>query len=84
MIECAHWSECNVGGGGCCAIGKYGGKPAMDVCLQHCPDYDGPPRGMGDRVAATIKRVTRGKVGSCGGCGKRQMALNRLLPARSS
>jgi len=42
---------------------------------------DGPtPKkpGLGDRVAATIKRATRGKLKPCGGCRRRQRWLNRL------
>lgn len=36
MIECDHWSECGVSGGGCCAAGHYGGRPSIGVCGQ-CP-----------------------------------------------
>lgn len=37
-------------------------------------------RGLGDRVAKAIERTTRGRVKSCGGCKKRQGALNRMMP----
>lgn len=36
VIECDHWSECNVTSGGCCAAGHYGGRPSLGVCGQ-CP-----------------------------------------------
>ena len=36
MIECDHWTACNVNGGGCCAAGHYGGRPSFGVCKQ-CP-----------------------------------------------
>lgn len=39
-----------------------------------------PSRGLGDTVARFIKRVTFGRVKPCGGCRKRQRALNRLVP----
>ena len=78
---CSHWSDCGVLGGGCCAIGNYGGKPSAGLCAR-CPDYDGPARGAGDVIADTIKRVTKSKVKPCGGCQKRRAALNKLLPKR--
>jgi hypothetical protein len=41
-----------------------------------------PSRGLGDTIANFIKTVTFGKVKPCGGCKKRQEALNRLAPYR--
>lgn len=42
-----------------------------------------PPRsrGLGDKVARTIQRVTGGKVKPCGGCKQRQAKLNHWFPA---
>ena len=37
-------------------------------------------KGLGDRVAAGIKRVTFGLVKPCSGCVKRQAKLNQLFP----
>jgi hypothetical protein len=37
-------------------------------------------RGLGDTVAKAIHKVTRGAVQPCGGCKKRQAALNKLVP----
>lgn len=37
-------------------------------------------RGLGDTLARVIKAITFGKVSPCGGCAKRQEALNRLVP----
>ena len=34
MIDCDHWSACNVTGGGCCAAGHFGGRPSLGVCRQ--------------------------------------------------
>jgi len=42
--------------------------------------YEGRSRGLGDTVAKVIKAVTFGRVKPCGGCKKRQAALNRLVP----
>jgi len=39
-------------------------------------------RGLGDTVAKAIHTVTGGLVKPCGGCKKRQEALNNLLPYR--
>lgn len=41
------------------------------------PDAPTPPRGLGDVVANLTKAVG---VKPCGGCQKRQEALNRLVP----
>lgn len=37
-------------------------------------------RGAGDKVARAITRVSRGRVRPCGGCKRRQAALNSMLP----
>jgi hypothetical protein len=37
-------------------------------------------RGFGDTIKSVIDKVTLGKVKPCGGCKKRQEALNKLLP----
>jgi len=37
-------------------------------------------RGLGDTIKRAIDKVTMGKVKPCGGCKKRQEALNKLLP----
>lgn len=34
---CDNWSECAVKGGGCCALGLYGGKPSYGICTKACP-----------------------------------------------
>lgn len=31
-IACQHWSACGVKGGGCCALGKFGGRPSAGLC----------------------------------------------------
>lgn len=75
-MTCRHWSDCGVAMGGCCALGRYGGKPSLGTCRQ-CPEYDGPPRGAGDLVAAVTKAVG---IQPCGGCKERQKKLNAMLP----
>lgn len=84
MSKCKHWTDCGVAGGGCCAKGLYGGKPSAGVCLRVCPEYDGPARGAGDALAKAIHTLTAGLVKPCGGCRKRQAALNAALPIRQS
>jgi hypothetical protein len=42
-----------------------------------------PSRGLGDTVAKAIQTVSRGKIKPCGGCKKRQTALNKLVPYKS-
>ena len=84
MITCTHWRDCNVDNGGCCAINKYS-KPSIAVCLRVCTENVQSSQGLGDTIAKTIERVTRGrvkpKVGKedCG-CNKRRKLLNRAFP----
>ena len=40
-VECTHWSECGVTGGGCCTANHYE-RPSFGVCLTVCKHYDGP------------------------------------------
>lgn len=35
-IPCEHWRDCGIRHGGCCAIGKYGGKPSNGTCAIAC------------------------------------------------
>ena len=49
------------------------------VELHACPKEKFPARGAGDVVAKVTNALG---IKKCGGCAKRQKALNRLLPAR--
>ena len=40
----------------------------------------GNDKGIGDTVERGIKKITRGKVKSCGGCQKRKDFLNEYFP----
>tara|TARA_R110000824_G_scaffold78157_1_gene197391 strand:- start:22 stop:348 length:327 start_codon:yes stop_codon:yes gene_type:complete len=86
MVKCIHWRDCNVNNGGCCAINKYS-HPSIAVCLQMCDENTEKPKGLGDTIARTIEKVTRGKLkpkkdGDCG-CNKRRKQLNKLLPYKN-
>ena len=39
-----------------------------------------PSKGLGDTVKKAIDKVTGGKIKPCGGCKKRQEALNKVMP----
>jgi hypothetical protein len=43
-----------------------------------------PSKGLGDTVKKVINKVTRGKVKPCGGCKKRQEALNKIMPYKGA
>lgn len=32
MIDCKHWRDCGVSGGGCCALQRFGGTPSHGCC----------------------------------------------------
>ena len=71
-----------------CSLGLFGGRPSPGVCAG-CEHYDGPARGLGDRVAAVtratgiaavagaLERVT----GRPCGCARRRAALNAAFPS---
>lgn len=60
MIECDHWSECGVRGGGCCAAGHYGGRPSLGVCGQ-CPNrlVQGTPVALSVGQTASVGFTSR-------------------------
>lgn len=74
--NCKHWKATQSRTGGACALGLFGGRPSHGVC-RACPDYDGPPRGAGDLVAAVTHAVG---IRPCGGCQKRRQRLNAAIP----
>ncbi len=88
--HCIHWKDCKVTGGGCCALGRFGGKPSHGICAI-CPDYAGRPRGLGDSVhrvaypaGQLINRLTGRKLfgnGTCN-CQKRRRRLNQWMAFR--
>jgi len=43
-VECEHWHDCGVYGGGCCKLKKYGGRPSEGTCHILClQDRWAPP-----------------------------------------
>jgi len=95
-MSCKHWKDCGVTNGGCCNINYYE-RPSLGVC-RICDKNTDPPKdvprikkqkvkkskGLGDTVKKIIDTVTRGKVKPCGGCKKRQEALNKLMPYKNN
>lgn len=41
-VECPQWSDCGVKGGGCCALGKFGGRPSRGTCHLICLGLSAP------------------------------------------
>ena len=74
-----------------CSLGLYGGRPSPGVCAQ-CEHYDGPARGLGDRVAAVTRatgiaaatRVVSRVTGKPCGCAQRRAALNERFPCTAA
>lgn len=62
------------------AAASFGHVVLPAVCGK-CRLYDGPARGLGDRIATVAKAVG---VKPCGGCQKRREALNAAFPAKDS
>ena len=69
------------------ALPLYGSEPSPGICA-HCEHYDGPARGLGDRVAAVTRatgiaaaaRVVSRVTGKPCGCARRRAALNAAFP----
>jgi hypothetical protein len=68
-----------------CTLGLFGGRPSPGVCAA-CDKYDGPTRGLGDVIHATltfsgIAAVAKAIAPDCG-CQKRRAALNERFPRK--
>ncbi len=85
---CRHWINCGVIGGGCCRLGRYGGKPSLGTC-RVCPHYLGLPRGPGDIVHlfanpiaqilnTVLHRKGKKKIGAHCRCAQRRREWNML------
>ena len=84
---CIHWKDCHVRGGGCCNLGRFGGKPSYGICAI-CPDHTGRPRGLGDWIyffahpaSRWINRLVRRPIfgrGKCR-CESRRQRLNQWI-----
>ena len=69
------------------ALPVYGAEPSPGICAQ-CEHYDGPARGLGDRVAAVTRatgiaaaaRVVSRVTGKPCGCSQRRAKLNAAFP----
>ena len=78
-INCEHWSDCGISGGGCCGIKKFGAKPSRGVCLTICKlnaeqEYTFPKTKVaGDDEAKS----------NCSSCSKVK-GLKRLLQGSAS
>jgi len=82
-------SECKYKIGLFCSRGHFNNQPSKDDCAS-CMDYEGKPRGFGDKVnrlakatgiEAVAKRVEK-KTGKPCGCGKRRAKLNKMFPVK--
>ncbi len=75
-LTCPHWSDCGMDApAGCCALGKYGGRPSYGVCLKICknntetettPFWDGkiPPLPLpGEMPTASLLDKMKGAAG---------------------
>lgn len=79
-INCKYWS------GGICSLG-YGAessKPTAHEC-SYCWKrveirVESESVGLGDTVKKFIDKVSLRRIKQCGGCKKRQQALNKLMP----
>ncbi len=75
--ECKHWKEASPMLGNC-GKGHFNGLIVTPNVCSTCADYDGPDRGLGDKVKKVIDKATGGRVKQCGSCGKRRAKLNNI------
>lgn len=60
-IDCEHWANCGICGGGCCAISLYGGRPSLGtcaVCVQRKPTAPGFVQKVAHGLVGIAKAVT--------------------------
>ena len=89
MVKCKYWKDCGIKGGGCCSKNLYGGKPSLGIC-SICSEYDGPPRGAGDRIEKFTKltgikslvEAASNKMGKDCGCADRRISMNEQFPSK--
>lgn len=88
-MNCPYLNESGIRGGGNCAL--RGVSVSFGVCAYSCAEHNGEwrsklkealkqplgVRGLGDVVAKMTSAVG---IKPCGGCKKRQEALNKLVP----
>jgi hypothetical protein len=60
-----------------CSLGIYHGSISPAVCGV-CTDFNGPVRGIGDRIAKVTDAF---HIPKCGGCKKRQIKWNGPVTA---
>ena len=72
-----HWEYLEFGTG-VCGKGLHDGEIEAPEVFDECPEYNGPDRGLGDKVSRIIKKATNGRLKPCGGCAKRRHLLNKL------
>jgi len=48
---CANWTDCGLTGGGCCALGRGGGKPSFTYCALVCDILTDGERAIAQRLA---------------------------------
>ncbi len=81
--------DCNYLAGNICGLGFFDGHPTKSDCAS-CSSYEGPSRGLGDKIHAFTKitgikkavdLATSGRGKPCG-CNKRRTQLNKLFPSK--
>ena len=75
--QCEHWQFLEYGTG-VCGKGLQDDEIVTTEVCELCPEYNGPDRGLGDKVANVVKKVTKGRIKPCSGCSKRRKLLNQI------
>ena len=76
-MTCLHYQP-KTKDGGYCAVNAYGiGVMVGQKVCKRCPQYTGKARGMGDILAAGLKKIG---VKPCNGCQQRREELNEAIP----
>lgn len=83
-VACPYWSPAASPTCGHCALHRYGGTPSLGTCGFCLANNGAQSQGLGDTVAKVLHSVGVGRIKrGCGGCGKRQAALNKALPYKA-
>ena len=75
VVNCQHWTDCGMTGGGCCSAGHYGGRPSIGVCgvCEHHTD-----RPSAAKIVAALPKIVQATVTAESVMSRRRLDICRV------